>query len=82
MRDSDIRTKMLHSWIAAEHARLHLVAEWPESSRKQTLLKAIRSSIRSLTADRDVANFSCVMCRPARAVLARPGSPRLHGMAA
>jgi hypothetical protein len=80
--DSDTRTKMLHSWIAAEHARLHLVAEWPESARKRTLLKAIRSSIRSLTADRDAATFSCVMCRSTRVVLARPGSPRLHGMAA
>ena len=85
---TETKNQTLHAWIAAEHARLHLVAEWPESARKDTLLKAIRSSIQRLTSDEDVASFTCVTCRVARAVVVLSPSPVLrpvtsiHGMAA
>jgi hypothetical protein len=72
---NETKTKMLHSWMALEHARLHLVAEWPESALKQTLLKAIRSSIQSLMINQDVASFACVMCQAAHTLVVLPYSP-------
>jgi hypothetical protein len=83
-----IETNMLYSWIAAEHARLHLVAEWPESARKETVLKAIRASIQSLMTGQEVAAFTCTICRTARTVVVISRSPqprpasRFRGMAA
>jgi hypothetical protein len=35
-------------WIAAEHHRLHLVEDWPESPHKTAALAAIQSSLQSL----------------------------------
>jgi len=35
----------VHCWLAAEHARLHIVAERPDSPGKQALVNAIWSSI-------------------------------------
>jgi hypothetical protein len=81
-------TDMLHSWIAADHARLHLIAEWPESARKETVLKAIRASIQSLMIGQEVASFTCAVCRAARTAVVLPRSPQLrpatrfHGLAA
>jgi len=63
---NEAKTKILHSWMAAEHARLHLVAAWPESARKETVLNAIQSSIQRLMIDRDVATFKCVVCQARR----------------
>ena len=63
---NETKTKMLHSWIAAEHARLHLVVAWPESARKETVLNAIQSSIQRLMIDRDVATFTCIVCQVRR----------------
>jgi len=57
------RTEQLQAWVAAEHARLHLVVGWPDSIRKEGVLRAIRSSIRLLMIDPDAATFRCVVCR-------------------
>lgn len=77
-----LRTKQLQAWIAAEHARLHLVAAWPESARKRVLLFAIQSSIRLLLSDPDAATFRCVICRtgqPATVLLFAPRTrPTAH----
>ena len=54
----------LHSWIAAEHARLHVVAAWPESVLKKTLLTSIHSSIRRLTMDGEFVSYRCLGCTP------------------
>ena len=35
-------------WVAAEHYRLHVIEEWPESPRKAVALSAIQSSLQSL----------------------------------
>jgi hypothetical protein len=67
------KIKSLYSWLASEHSRLHIVAGWPESTRKQALLTAIRSSIRQLTNDPQAASFSCLICRPVRP-MTMPGS--------
>jgi len=39
---------MIFEWIAAEHHRLHLVEEWPESAYKQAALAAIISTLQGL----------------------------------
>jgi len=57
------RARTLHSWIAAEHARLHLIASWPASTRKEALLQAIHSTLRRLLIDPDAAQFRCLVCR-------------------
>ena len=36
------RGQDLHTQLAAEHSRLHLVGTWPDSPRKQALMQAIR----------------------------------------
>jgi hypothetical protein len=59
---NETRTSALQSWLATEHARLHVVAAWPESARKQTLLIAIRSSIAMLMTDSAATSFRCVAC--------------------
>lgn len=85
---NETRTKMLPSWIAAGQARLHLIAEWPESDRKQTLLKAIRASIHSLMKGQAIPTVCCIGCPALRTVAIRPASPsrrsatRVHGMTA
>jgi len=63
------RSVQLHSWIALEHARLHLVAAWPASVRKETLLEAIRSSIGRLMMDPDANAFRCFICKEPANVL-------------
>ena len=57
------RASALHSCIAVEHARLHLVAAWPASAQKEALLRAIRSALRRLLGDPDAAQFRCMVCR-------------------
>ena len=39
---------MYAEWVAAEHHRLHVVEEWPESPHKKVALAAIQSSLYSL----------------------------------
>ncbi len=39
---------MYAEWVAAEHHRLHVVEEWPESPHKKVALAAIQSSLHSL----------------------------------
>ena len=70
------RTEQLQAWVAAEHARLHLVAEWPDSIRKESVLMAIRSSIRRLMIDPDAAAFRCVVCRTGEPPSVRPFTHR------
>ena len=57
------RTEQLQAWVAAEHARLHLVMGWPASVRRDTLLRAVRSSIEMLTIDPDAVTFECLICK-------------------
>ncbi|MCU1335649.1 MAG: hypothetical protein JWO19_1230 [Bryobacterales bacterium] len=72
---TETKTKTLHSWIALEHARLHLITAWPESARKQALLIAIRSSIQRLMVEPEAASFKCLVCRTGRKMMVLP-SPR------
>jgi hypothetical protein len=60
---SETKTKLLRSWLSLEHARLHIVAAWPDSAQKETLLLAIRSSIRRLMTDQEATSFTCLVCR-------------------
>jgi hypothetical protein len=55
--------KRLHAWIAFEHSRLHVIAGWPQSARKEALLRAIRSSIGGLMTTEEAASFCCMACR-------------------
>jgi len=59
----ETKTQMGLACLASEHARLHVVAAWPESPRKQALLAAIRSSIHRLMIDKGAASFRCMICR-------------------
>jgi hypothetical protein len=83
---SETKTKLLRSWLSSEHARLHIVAAWPDSARKEALLIAIRSSIRRLMIDQETASFTCLVCRTAGPVTVLPFSqrrrPDVHCMAA
>ena len=54
--------KILYSLLAAEHARLHLIARWPQSAYKEATLKAIASSIQSLTHGQAAVSFRCMAC--------------------
>ena len=55
-------TGMVYSWLATDHARLHVVTTWPESTQKETLLIAIRSSIQRLRNDPESDAFLCFIC--------------------
>lgn len=59
---SEKQAKTLYSWLAAEHARLHLVAGWPDSPRKAAVIRAIRSSLRALDCAEGEVRFQCVLC--------------------
>jgi len=61
------RGQDLHTQLAAEHSRLHLVGTWPDSPRKQALMQAIRSSIARLS-NNDSPAFRCMICRPAKVI--------------
>jgi hypothetical protein len=55
---------MRYQWIASEHHRLHTVEAWPESSYKDATLRAIRSTLASLSQDASVAAGipACIVC--------------------
>jgi len=57
----------LHTQLAAEHSRLHIVGSWPDSPRKEALLRAIRSSIVQLSRN-DSSSFDCMICRPGKII--------------
>jgi hypothetical protein len=61
--------KTLNQWIAVEHSRLHGVEYWPDSLRKQTVLAAIHSSIRSLMTGDNAAQFDCSGVNESAAVI-------------
>jgi len=58
----------VHCWLAAEHARLHIVAERPDSPGKQALVNAIWSSIQRLMASARGASFICLACDHSRGI--------------
>lgn len=75
---------MLNNWLAMEHYRLHVVEQWPDGPRKQAAIAAVRSSLRSLLANRPEEEeelFVCSVCgnRAGTGVVvefpARPGIP-------
>ncbi len=66
----------LYALLAAEHARLHLVAAWPQSAYKEAVLKAIRSSIQSLTVE-TATSFSCMVCLKSAKLAAVRSSSRM-----
>ncbi len=71
--------KTLYSLLAAEHARLHVVAAWPSSIYKDVRLRAIHSSIESLTAGQSRISFKCMECLGLRRVPAPSFTrPTLH----
>ena len=59
----DKKAATVYAWLAAEHARLHVIASWPDSPRKAAILLAIRSSLRNLARGYDDIGFECVLCR-------------------
>lgn len=71
----DLETR-LYAVLAAEHARLHLVAAWPQSAYKEAVLRAIRSSIQGLTV-RTATSFSCMVCLKSANLAAVPSSSRM-----
>jgi hypothetical protein len=51
------------AWLEFEHERLHDVEQWPDSPRKQAVLAAIASTLRSLSHHPGIdAKFSCLVC--------------------
>jgi len=60
---TETRPLDLHAYLASEHARLHIIAPWPESAWKQALLAAVRSSIQRLMDDPAAGSFQCIVCR-------------------
>ena len=75
------RADTLYSWLAAEHARLHVVASWKDTPRKNAALRAIRSSIASLAAAPENVGFTCVICSAERIVKMFPTRARLGPLA-
>jgi len=65
--DGELRENTVYGWLAAEHARLHVVETWPDSPRKAAVMRAIRSSISSLSVH-DGAGFTCALCQSQRIV--------------
>lgn len=55
---------MRDQWLAMEHYRLHSVEAWPDSPRKEGLLRAIRSTIQSLS--RGSEDVGCHACADTR----------------
>jgi hypothetical protein len=61
---------MRYQWIASEHHRLHTVEGWQDSSYKEATLRAIHSTLASLTQDPMVAASlpACEVCLSRRKV--------------
>jgi hypothetical protein len=73
-----VEPKLLYSWIAAEHARLHLVAAWPHSQYKEACMRAILSSIHSLSIGQNAVPFRCMACLEPRKLRAMRRSMQPH----
>jgi len=72
MVDEIVREMTMHfEWLAMEHHRLHIIEEWSDGPHKDAALKAIRSSLASLTrnARPDVAPPVCEVCADRRQAL-------------
>jgi hypothetical protein len=56
--------KQLEQWIKVEHYRLHCAEQWPESDYKETVLAAIRSTLKALEATSlaPVEQPHCMVC--------------------
>lgn len=67
--------KKLHSLLAAEHTRLHVVSIWPPSIYRDLSIRAIESSIKSLTRDQPAFSFKCMTCLDARSLMSFPMRP-------
>jgi hypothetical protein len=53
--------------FAAEHHRLHSVEQWPDGIRKEALVRAIESTIESLSRHPGGdGGFSCIVCENRR----------------
>lgn len=52
-------------WLASEHQRLHNVERWPDSPRKQAILGAIQSTLKSLSRHpaTESGTFGCFTCQ-------------------
>lgn len=57
--------------FAAEHHRLHSVEQWPDGRRKEAVVKAIESTLDSLSRHPAVSqgNFCCIVCQNRKANL-------------
>jgi hypothetical protein len=54
---------MYAAWLANEHSRIHLIEQWPESSRKRAALAAARSTLDSLLQRVPPhESFRCLLC--------------------
>jgi hypothetical protein len=55
---------MRSQWIASEHYRLHTVEGWPDSPYKEATLRAIHSTLESLSQDpaQNVSSPPCQIC--------------------
>jgi hypothetical protein len=54
----------IEQWIKTEHYRLHCAEEWPDSDYKETVLAAIRSTLKTLEATSwaAVEQPRCMLC--------------------
>jgi|KBSMisStandDraft_5_1062788.scaffolds.fasta_scaffold2235378_1 hypothetical protein len=75
--------KLLYSLLAVEHARRHLIASWPPSAYKEASLKAIESSIQSLTVGQTAVLFRCMACLKSGKLATMPSAmrPAMHSEA-
>ena len=48
MTPMEFQLKTYDQWLQAEHDRLHIVEDWPESAYKRATIAAIHSAMRSL----------------------------------
>ncbi len=67
---------LLYSLLAVEHARRHLIARWPQSAYKEAALRAIESSIQSLTFGQTAVSFRCMTCLKSGKLATMPASMR------
>jgi hypothetical protein len=80
MQQFDPLNRQLEQWIRVEHYRLHCSERWADSDYKETVLAAIRSTMKTLEAAcvTPVGESLCVVCasRQAAPVLELPSRSR------
>jgi hypothetical protein len=54
----------LNEKLAAEHHRLHSMEQWPDGQRKEAAIRAVESSLDSLSRHPEVSHgaFACIVC--------------------